>query len=205
MKKTIIIIGLILFSFSLQAQTRSGSIGDVLKGQGNQSNQNTQNANQPSGFRKENLRFGGTFGANIGNDVTLIDISPTVGYQFSPRFQAGLGVIYNYYSLRNQYTGKRVSTNVFGGSSYGQFTVVKAANMNFFVRGEFNAINHITGYTPGGNEIREWVTYPLIGGGLLLPFGGTGAISVQLLYNLNESEKSIYENPIFRVGIVFGF
>ncbi|MCL2682326.1 MAG: hypothetical protein FWE63_02415 [Bacteroidales bacterium] len=192
MKKLLLLSTLISASLLLNAQTQSGSVSDMLNHQMN------QDYNAPgSGFQSGNLRFGGTFGLMFG-DVTIIDISPTIGYQFTPMFQLGLGVVYNYYSER-LLDGRNFSMSAIGGNSYVQFSPIKF----FFLRAEYGILNQKVDFW--GNRRNEWVQYPLIGGGVFMPIGQSGGLSASLLWNLNDTDWSVYgQNPIFRIGVVFG-
>jgi hypothetical protein len=212
MKRIFIIINLIFASLFLNAQTRSGSVSDLQNAQRNQSNQSTQN-DQQKGFKKENLRFGGNLGASFG-DATFIDVSPTVGYQFTPRFQAGLGLVYNYLSYRVLFRTdssdpgqfRRFSMSIFGLSPYAQFTVIRSQSFHLFLRAEYGFFNYDTNFWMlFWDEKREWVHYPMIGGGILLPIGRNGGLSLQLMWDLNEKPVSIYgSNPIIKMGFMFG-
>jgi hypothetical protein len=211
MKKKILLLNLILIPFFLVAQTQSGSINNLQNNQRNQANQNAQN-DQQKGFRKENLRFGGNLGAAFG-DVTFVDVSPAVGYQFTPRFQAGMGLVYNYLSYRVWYrTGltdpghfKRFSMSIFGFNPYAQFAVLQSQSLHLFLRGEYGLLNYDVNFWDLTNVNREWVHYPMIGGGILLPIGRSGGMTLQLMWDLNEKPFSIYgSNPIIKAGFMFG-
>jgi len=203
MKKLFILTVLISASLLLSAQTRSGSISDV-QGDQNRRNQTDQNERQ-RGFQRENLRFGGSLGAAFGN-TTFIDISPMVGYQFTPRFQAGLGFIYNYYSIRDRRTNYRFSMHVFGVNPYAQFVIVQIPQFHLFLRAEYALVNYDTNFWWINLEAnREWQHYPLIGGGILLPMGRAGGLSIQVMWDLLENNPTIFgRNPIIRAGFMFG-
>ncbi|MDR0438455.1 MAG: hypothetical protein LBH22_09200 [Bacteroidales bacterium] len=193
MKKNLLLSTLISASLLLNAQTQSGNVSSFSN---NPSYQNTPN-DQGTGFQRGNLRFGGTFGLMFG-DITIIDISPTVGYQFTPMFQLGVGVIYNYYSER-LLDGRKFSMSAIGGNSYVQFSPIKF----FFLRAEYGILNQEVDFW--GNRRNEWVQYPLVGGGVFMPIGQSGGLSASLLWNLNDTDWSVYgQNPIFRIGVVFG-
>jgi len=200
MKKHAILSILILTSLFLNAQTQSGSIRDIQNNQRNRPAQTTQDE-QRKGFQKENLRFGGNFGLMFGT-ITIIDISPSVGYQFTRRFQAGMGLIYNYYS-DSRFTPK-FSMNIFGASPYAQFTALQTSALHLFLRAEYGLLSHeIDPWSPVNT--RQWVQYPMIGGGLFLPVGQNGGLSVQLMWDLYEKPYSVYaSNPIIRIGFMFG-
>ena len=200
MKKLFLLSALISTSLLLNAQTRSGRVSDVQVGQRNQTNQPAQTAQQ-RGFQRENLRIGGNFGMAIG-DITFIEASPMLGYQFTQRLQAGVGFTYNYYADNTS----NFSTSIFGGSMYAQFKVLQVASpaLQLALRAECGMLNHALNLSLIG-ENRGWVFYPLVGGSLLLPVATNGALTVSALWNLNEDIHSIYVNPIIRVGFTFGF
>ena len=86
MKQVFLLASLMFIPLLLQAYTRSGSVQSSQH-----SNQTTPNKPH-NGFKKENLRFGGNFHLEAGN-ITRIDISPTIGYQFTKMLQAGVGAV----------------------------------------------------------------------------------------------------------------
>ena len=55
-----------------------------------------------SGFDKSKLFIGGTLGLAFGYS-TVINVSPLVGYHFSPMFAAGAGLNYSYYNYTDPY------------------------------------------------------------------------------------------------------
>jgi hypothetical protein len=216
MKKILLISILVLISVFLNAQTRSGSISDVQNNQNNQRSQTAQNTDESRSFKKENLRFGGNLGAQFG-DITFVDVSPSVGYQFTRRFQAGTGLTYNYLSYRVLFRTdpsdpghyKRFSMNIFGLNPYAQFTAIQIPSFHLFLRAEYGLLNYEPDFPfsamASSNVNREWIHYPMIGGGLLLPIGRSGGLSLQLMWDLNEKGYSIYgSNPIIRMGFMFG-
>jgi hypothetical protein len=212
MKKLLFFSTLISTSLFLNAQTRSGNVNDLQKKQ-KQSDQNIRD-DQQKGFRKENLRFGGNLGvgASVG-DAIFVDISPTVGYQFTPRFQAGLGVIYNYLSCRigfrdnpsDPWEYKRISMSIFGINPYAQFNVLQMPSLLLALRAEYGFLNYNVNFWDMTTEKREWVHYPMVGGSVVFPMGQSGGLSLQLMWDLNEKANSIYRsNPIIRMGFMFG-
>ena len=75
----------------------------------NVSSQNEENNNN----YKDNFRFGGGFNIGLGNSYSTFSISPSVIYDFSKEFGAGLGLTYVY--VKNKST-IQTTTNLFGGS-----------------------------------------------------------------------------------------
>jgi hypothetical protein len=78
-------------------------------------------------------------------------------------------------------------------------------SFRLFLRAEYGLLNYNTNFIYSLDVNREWVHYPMVGGGILLPIGQTGGVSIQLMWDLVEKEFSIYgQNPIFRMGVMFG-
>src|SRR3712207_6814413 len=75
------------------------------------------------GFQREKLFLGGNFGLTFG-DYTNINVSPQLGYRFSNRFAAGLGINGQYVSIRQRYTDgstySRSSRGVAGLNAFGR-------------------------------------------------------------------------------------
>ena len=132
MKKILLLSILIFTSLTLSAQTRSGTISDVQRGGQN------QRQDEQRGFQRENLRFGGNFGLRFGG-ITFIDVSPIVGYQFTNRFLAGVGVTYNFYSDRR--FQPPLTMSVIGGTTFAQFSIVQIPALHIFARVEYSLLN----------------------------------------------------------------
>ena len=71
--------------------------------------QNTEN----NASNKDNFRFGGGFNIGLGNSYSTFSISPSVIYDFSEEFGAGLGLTYVYVKSKSTVSS---TTNLFGGS-----------------------------------------------------------------------------------------
>ncbi len=68
-------------------------------------------------------RFYGGFGLAFGNQIFLIQMQPGFIYQFSPKFHAGSGIYYSYYSYKRlQGTSK---SHIYGGSVHGAFLPIR--------------------------------------------------------------------------------
>lgn len=142
----------------------------------------------------QRLVYGGNLGLAFG-DVTVIDISPNVGYKVTEKLIVGPGVTYLYYNDRVfQYR-----TQVYGGRVYGQYLF----NQYLFAYGEYEVLNgQFDRLTP---DKRISVVSPLIGGGYYQRMGAVGGFSFMILYNLNDSRYSPHgRNPVLRGGFNFG-
>jgi hypothetical protein len=142
------------------------------------------------------LRFGGNFSISFGN-ITLIDLSPAIGYAVSERFVPGVGLTYMYFRRRfnNNFD---FETNIYGGRVFSQYLLTE----NFFLWGELESLS-VSFYNPATDQTaREWVSSPLVGGGYRSPTGGRGAFNITVLYNLAyDSLRSPYASPlVVRIG-----
>ena len=142
---------------------------------------------------KDRIYIGGNAGMQFG-DVLLIDISPMVGYRVTDRFSTGVGVRYMYVDQRRMTYYE--PDHIYGGSLFARMDVYQG----LFAYSEFEVLNRRIELDRRIN-IGSW----FVGGGYSQPLGDRAGMSVMLLYNLTESEYSIYgNNPIIRVGFGVG-
>lgn len=151
-----------------------------------------QQQDAPLSFR-ERLYFGGNFGIQFGT-VTNIDLSPQVGYRITPRFSAGIGLSYKFFAD----TRYDFRTSIYGGSIFTRFLVFR----NLFLQAEVEKLN-VEDYDNYPETSRAWDTAVLVGAGYRQPMGERGAVYMMLMWNLNETRLSPYQNPIIRVGFNF--
>ena len=142
------------------------------------------------------LFFGGGFGLQFGS-ITLIEISPLVGYKVTPKFSIGVSPTYKYYKY-NAYYGN-VETNVFGGSIFSRYSIFE----NVFAHVEYETLFYNI-HEPGYPTSRQQFNSFFVGGGYNQQIGGNSAMYILLLWNLNDTPDSPYVNPIIRVGFSVG-
>jgi len=174
----ILCLSFILFSQTLYAQIDGG---------------NTRKEND----FKSRLFFGGGLGLQFGS-ITLIEISPLVGYKVTPKFSIGVSPTYKYYKY-NAYYGN-VETNVFGGSIFSRYSIFE----NVFAHVEYETLFYNI-QEPGYPTSRQQFNSFFVGGGYNQNIGGNSAMYILLLWNLNDTPDSPYVNPIIRVGFSVGF
>ncbi len=141
----------------------------------------------------QKLYFGGNFGAEFGR-VTYVELSPLVGYKFSEKFSAGPGISYIYYRDRDY----NYSTSVYGVRAFARFFVLE----NVFAHAEYEALN-LGVPDLYGDLNRQWIGSFLVGGGYKQSVGASGGITMMILWNLNETYYSPYQNPVIRMGFIF--
>jgi hypothetical protein len=149
----------------------------------------------PKSFR-DKLFFGGGLTLQFGT-ITQVGVSPQVGYYIVPRIAIGVGASYDYY--KDSHFG--ISSSIYGGSVFTKIFIIQS----LFLHGEVEVLNHedFSSYNASVNNSRIWDTGILVGGGYRQQLGGRAAINYMILWNINETSKSIYTNPIIRIGFNF--
>lgn len=137
--------------------------------------------------------FSGNFGLQFGN-YTLIDLSPVIGYKVTDKFSLGTGPVYIYFKDKFY----KYSTSIYGGKLFGRYLITE----NLFGHAEYEILN---GEWDPFNNRRFNITNVWVGGGYRQAVGGSGALTVMALWNINESAFSPYQNPLIRVGFSVGF
>jgi hypothetical protein len=156
---------------------------------------------------------GGNLGLQLGY-VTLVDVSPLVGYMVTERYAVGVGASYKYYRVRNffydTYLGKHyhLRSHIYGGQVFNRFIISRS----FFAHAEYEFLrfrNEV--YVRDLVNQRYDKTYDFvnvnsvfIGGGYRQFFGSASAFEIMVLYNLNDTPDSPYQNPLIRMGVVVG-
>lgn len=171
-----------------------------------------QDAPEKTGFDKSRLFFGGTFGLGFGSYSTAINISPLVGYHFSQMFAAGGGINYAYYNYKyyDAYGNNLIQRDIYsylGLNVFGRLYPIPFA----FLQAQ-PELNYVWGtqkyYNPDG-EIKipsQFVPSLLMGGGAAIPAGGSGAITISILYDVIQNAYSpYYRQPVYAFGFTVGF
>jgi hypothetical protein len=144
------------------------------------------------------LDFGGYLGAQFG-DVTLIDVSPIVTYRVTEKFNAGIGLTYQYYKIN--YTGyPDYKTSSYGGSVFARYYIWR----DLFAHVEYAPLYVSYNDPVYQQEGTTWVHDFLIGGGYRQWIGQKAYMSLMILWNVNETYYSPYRNPIIRIGFGAG-
>jgi len=145
----------------------------------------------------DRLVYGGNLGLQFGT-TTFIDISPSIGYKLTPRLIPGVGASYQYFNDKT-FTPD-YSTHVLGGRAFVDYYLME--NLFAHVEYEYLTYEAFMLYT----NTREWVNVSsyLVGGGYMQRVGPGVGFGITVLYNLNETEYSLYTNPIIRIGISAG-
>ena len=163
---------------------------------------------------RDRIFFGGNFGLQFGT-VTLVEVSPQVGYYITPRLAGGAGIRYEFYKdSRDYFPFVPFQTHIYGGSIFGRYTLIKnlresiglSLDSQIFVQTEYEILSLERKYfevIPSGLDGRFPLHSVLVGGGIFQPIGGKSGLLLMALWNLNQTANSPYSNPIIRIGFNF--
>jgi hypothetical protein len=157
--------------------------------------------------------IGGNIGLQIGY-VTLIDVSPIVGYMLTERFAVGTGVSYKYYRIRNYFFDPyqnrylHFRSHIYGGPVFARYYIGR----QFFAHTEYEYLrfrNEVYVQNTAGQRYDKHYQHVnvhsmFVGGGFRQFFGSGSAFEIMLLWNLNETPDSPYNNPLIKMGVVIG-
>jgi hypothetical protein len=166
---------------------------------------------EKQGFDKSRLFGGGSFALSFGN-ITIVNISPQVGYRFSRYFAAGVGVNGQYSSFKtvNGYDGSTLSREEYGVAGlniFGRFYPIEQIILQ--VQPEGNYVWGKVKYYDPAQEFKldgKIVPSVLLGVGGAIPMGGAGAFIIMGQYDILQNERTPYGNKVFfSFGYNFGF
>lgn len=159
--------------------------------------------NKPQTF-KEKIFYGGSLGLQFGN-LTLVDLSPMIGYKLTSRIGIGVSPTYKYYKYKGyDFLGNSYSqqSHVLGAGLFGRVLIFD----NIFAHAEYEYLTYrskdLTG--TGLPETTEY-TSVLVGAGYREQIASNAYMYLLLLWNLNETIDSPYTNPVIRAGFSIGF
>ena len=172
--------------------------------------QNRQNSTKDLEYKSKrdkkwdwkNFRVGGDFGLSFGS-VTYVDISPAFGYWVIPqKLQLGISTVFIYQSMKIDF--QRWKSFIYGGGAFADYVIWRG----LFARGEFQMINKES-YNPPYQRVN--VPSLLLGAGYIQPIGEVGNFYIALLYDVLDSDESIYSHTfgdvplVLKVGFGIGF
>ena len=145
---------------------------------------------------KERILLGGGLDVRFG-DITVIGVTPLIGYKVTDRLIAGLNLTYRYVSYN--YLTPTYSTSTYGVAPFARFDIFRGlfAHAEYeFLRGEFYF-----------NDDPRWINSLLIGGGYDTPIGSNGFIGAYVLWNItpdSNPDYHIYKEPQLRLSFGIG-
>ncbi|MBK6965363.1 MAG: hypothetical protein IPH20_15915 [Bacteroidales bacterium] len=154
----------------------------------------------------DKLFFGGGLGLQFGT-ITLIDISPVVGYRVTEKLETGIGLTYKYYKYNDYYNlGSDLKTNIIGGSIFARYHILE----NLFAHVEYESLRYhydeyySTGSYPVNDQRTAVYNSIFVGGGYRQRISSGSYFFLMALWNLNDSAYSPYSNPVLRMGVMIG-
>ena len=141
-------------------------------------------------FDKSKIFTGGNIGLQFGSS-TFVDFSPLIGYRFTDKIHGGFGITYRYFK-DNYYN---YTSDMYGGRVFARYYIIP----NLFAHTEMERLN-----LEWSDRNRHNVNSIFVGGGYSQNMGGRLTANILVLWNINESVYSPYNNPIFRAGIGIG-
>jgi hypothetical protein len=166
----------------------------------NETNKNNTKTNTTTERKKIPMEFGGNIGLSFG-DETHIVVSPTIGWQFSPYFAAGVGVNYIHHKYNDFFNYKE---NHLGASIYARTRLLDY--IAIYARPELN-------YSWGSYENsgfrfdleKKFIPSFIVGAGVYIP-AGNGYMMISGYYDVVQNDRSPYGKNIgYSVGYTFSF
>lgn len=150
-------------------------------------------------FRRS-LFTGGSLGMQFGS-VIQIDVSPQFGYYLLEHISVGTGFTYQYISDRRY--APPLSLNIYGGRLFTRLYLPVFDAL--FAHLEYEYMAYQTNIFSLYGQ-KEWITLHnfMAGVGYRQPIFGHTSLNLMVLWNFNESQYSLYSNPIIRVGVDVG-
>ena len=156
------------------------------------------------------------FGLILGN-ITMIEVAPTLGYNLTPGFSAGVGTRYEYYRQLNYTTRvEEVNTSLYALRSFMRLILIPdlgeilpiSHRFSLFSYGEYEALNldeEYYGILQNIDTERFWRHTFLAGGGISQQISKRSFMNIMVLWDMTNTSSSPYTNPIFRFGLQFYF
>ena len=142
---------------------------------------------------QDHLFTGGNFGLQFGT-ITLIDISPLIGYKITPKFSAAFGISYIYY--KDSRSVPAFSQNIYGARIIGRYFIFD----NLFAHVEYEGLNSNWDYYK-----KPFTLYNLLAGaGYRQAVSDRLFLDAMLLWNFNTGYYQPYNNPVIRIGFNLG-
>lgn len=140
--------------------------------------------------------FGGSLGLQFGTQ-TIVDVSPMTAYRITKRLMFGVSPTYKYYSYLPLNYNRRYRSNVLGGGLFSRFYLMD----QFYTHFEYEFL-HYRSFDGSSIQYNDYKSI-LLGGGYMERLSGNSYFTISVLWNLNDTYNSIYNNPVIRFGYLF--
>jgi hypothetical protein len=209
MKRIIFAVVLALTAFGAVAQDVYSSSGKPM------SDYRKKQQEEEKGFNKDNLVFGGGMALGFSNGIINIGVMPIIGYRFTEKFAAGVGLGYQYFQAKdyllykdkatNAVRGYTLKSSIYSGSIWARYLIWNGIFAH--IEPEINSFEYaypVDQYT----IIEERITVPslLMGAGIRQPVSDRTSIMATILYDVLQYPNSPYLNRVdIRFGVSVGF
>jgi hypothetical protein len=211
MKKIFLMLGLVALAFNSIAQEVYSSSGRPVD------DKKKYDDEEVKGFDPSKLIFGGGFVFGIGGGVTNLGVMPVIGYRFTDKFAAGIGLGYQYYKAKDvpivNGSGLLVNTadyktSIYKGSIWARYMLFR--NIFVHLEPEMNSLEKTPEIDPVTLNFRKadriFVPSLLAGAGLRQPISDRVSFVAMVLYDVLQEPYSPYLNTIdLRIGVNVGF
>jgi hypothetical protein len=212
MKRIFLMLGLAVLAFNSIAQEVYSSSGRPVD------EKKKYDDEEVKGFDPSKLIFGGGFVFGVGGGVTNLGVMPVVGYRFTDRFAAGIGLGYQYYKVKDAFAevdnqGQVLrtidyKTSIYRGSLWARYVLF--GNIFVHIEPELNSLDKppYQDQTTGQIRMNDRVMVPclLAGGGIRQPLSDRVSFVAMILYDVLQEPYSPYMKTVdFRIGVNVGF
>lgn len=177
-------------------------------------------------FDPQRIIIGGGMGFSFGQ-VTAVAVSPIVGYRFTDRLSAGVGLSYQYVQQKDAWAIQNPNSNnpndllyydyksnMISPSVWARFIVWHNLFLSAAFEQNFMSFNQpYTVYDYSANDYKvvdqkTWMSVPslLVGGGFRQPVGERSSFVISIMYDVLQKDYSPYKGILdYRVGFNVGF
>jgi hypothetical protein len=176
-------------------------VDDVYTGTPTEKNQEGKKENKRQKSEMEEplsrrLIYSGNFSINYWNGWYIF-LNPRIGIKTDKKnvFIPGAGLVYLYW-------GNRISGSfyLYGPMTYAMINVLPS----FYLAGEFYYINQ-QDFRSSFNPFRRiWIPYTYVGGGYRSRITDGLSTNLSILFNITPHRSSVFSNPFFQVGVIYG-
>lgn len=153
---------------------------------------------------KSRVYVGGNFGLNFGT-ITMLELSPMAGFNFTERLSAGVGLSYIYFSDNRFVPSLRF--NMLGGRTFARFLIAD----QFFLHAEYERMSYKDLVFEPGSTVgvmkRVWVPAIPVGIGYRSQVGANSFFTINLLYDVlsRDNVNTLYPGGLlYRMGFIIG-
>lgn len=157
--------------------------------------------------------YGGHLGVELGL-INQYEVSPAIGYRILPRWNAGIGIKYQYYNNRRIH--EMFSAHLYAPMAFTDFVLIRDLDdllpFNFlagafFIHAQVDYFSLPSGHFDLNNEHagknRFFRPTWLPGAGIRTAVGHNGFFQLLIMMDVSDHTRAVYSNPVIRFGLFF--